>query len=434
MKYSKYNIIFSDNDIHYLWNTYSNAVSKLDEDTLIALQNFKDGTVISKEFPYYNYMEKNGFIVEESLDESNRLINRWQSFVDHASPKVLNITLAPTMRCNYECPYCFEEGKKNGKTMSKETADAVISFIRKKAENNPMLECISINGFGGEPLMNIDMLEYICNKVQRLCKEHEIKFKGHIVTNAFFLTQSITDRLVACGITSAQVTVDGMPEVYATSKGTTTGSFYRVVNNIVNACKVIKIAVRINVREDGYNDAIELTDYLLKDRLLDGLVSIYIANIRQYTETVETEKRVFSNWCEMSRKYMHLFEPCVGKYMATGLMVKGTKSRCAPCSNICRYNACIGPEGELYPCEHYFGDARYVCGSVYSGEKRTEMAERLRMARFPEEKECSNCPFAPVCLGGCPDDNMLQRNAICCDAYGKYLIDRKLFEIKVKHL
>lgn len=49
--------------------------------------------------------------------------------------------------------------------MSKETADAVISFIRKKAENNPMLECISINGFGGEPLMNIDMLEYICNKV-----------------------------------------------------------------------------------------------------------------------------------------------------------------------------------------------------------------------------------------------------------------------------
>ena len=76
MKYSKYNIIFSDNDIHYLWNTYSNAVSKLDEDTLIALQNFKDGTVISKEFPYYNYMEKNGFIVEESLDESNRLINR----------------------------------------------------------------------------------------------------------------------------------------------------------------------------------------------------------------------------------------------------------------------------------------------------------------------------------------------------------------------
>lgn len=152
MKYSKYNIIFSDNDIHYLWNTYSNAVSKLDEDTLIALQNFKDGTVISKEFPYYNYMEKNGFIVEESLDESNRLINRWQSFVDHASPKVLNITLAPTMRCNYECPYCFEEGKKNGKTMSKETADAVISFIRKKQKITLCLNAYLLTVLAGNHL------------------------------------------------------------------------------------------------------------------------------------------------------------------------------------------------------------------------------------------------------------------------------------------
>ncbi len=377
-------------------------------------------------------MKKNGYVVDESVDETSRLLEQWQYHVNDTSPRVFNVTLAPTMQCNYNCPYCFEAGKRNGVTMSQETADAVIAFIREKAENNPSLERISINGFGGEPLLNVDILEYICQAVQQLCKKCCIEFNGHITTNAFFLTPSVASRLSNCGITTAQVSIDGMPEVYAVSKGATSYAFYRVVDNIANACNAIRISVRINVHRDGLPAAVELTDYLLKERSLDGLIKIYIANIRQYGETVKAERANFLSWCKMNREYMQLFDPVSGKYMTKGLAIRSLKSHSVPCNNICKYNACIGPEGELYPCEHYFGDRRYISGSVFNGAMETEMSARLRVAQFPKGKECRKCTIAPICLGGCPDDNVRHHNIISCETYYRSLVDRKLLEIKMR--
>lgn len=149
--------------------------------------------------------------------------------------------------------------------------------------------------------MYIDVFERICHPLIRLCDERGIRFKGHVITNAYFLTDDIVDRLVKCRITSAQVSIDGMPEVYAAGKGVPAKAFYRVVDNIVTACNRLRISVRVNVPRDGLDNARELRDYLMQERGLDGKISIYIANTRLYGASLETEKQISQTGAKWTR-------------------------------------------------------------------------------------------------------------------------------------
>ena len=431
MKFSKFNIIIKDGNEPYIWNTKSNAVSKLDDPTFQRLAEIKPEFILPDDFPFLDYMSANGFVVDDEFDETGEILREWSRTIDDTAPSSLSITLAPGMGCNYNCPYCFENGKRGGSRMTYETADAVVWFIRKKIDSNPSLKTIALNGFGGEPLMYIDVFERICHPLIRLCDERGIRFKGHVITNAYFLTDDIVDRLVKCRISSAQVSIDGMPEVYAAGKGVPAKAFYRVVDNIVTACNRMRISVRVNVPRDGLDNARELRDYLMQERGLDGKISIYIANTRLYGASLETEKANFANWCEMDKKFIESFDPDKGSFNFRSLTQKISGSHSSPCKNICRYNACIGPEGELYPCEHYFGDGRYVCGSIFSGANDTEISEEFRKVKLPDNKDCGSCALFPVCMGGCPDDNIHSRNIIECDMYREHLVDRKLLEIRI---
>lgn len=179
--------------------------------------------------------------------------------------------------------------------------------------------------------MYIDIFERICHPLIRLCDERGIRFKGHVITNAYFLTDDIVDRLVKCRISSAQVSIDGMPEVYAAGKGVPAKAFYRVVDNIVTACNRMRISVRVNVPRDGLDNARELRDYLMQERGLDGKISIYIANTRLYGASLETEKANFANWCEMDKEFIKSFDPNKGSFNYKSLTQKISGSHSSPC-------------------------------------------------------------------------------------------------------
>lgn len=433
MKFSKYNIVIKDEESgeFYLWNTRSNAVAKLNEEMRCHLSVIQSGEKLPNDMQFLDYMKANGFAVDDVADETSEILQGWNGAINNCTPESLSLTIVPGMGCNYNCPYCFENGRRNGPRMTDGTADAVVEFVRKKMDSNPALKMIALNGFGGEPLMYVDIFERICHPLIRLCDERGIRFKGHVITNAFFLTDDVVDKLVKCRITSAQVSVDGMPEVYAAGKGVSADAFYRVVENIAAACDRIKISVRVNVPRDGLDNACELRDYLLKERDLDGKISIYIAHTRLYDASPETERENFANWCKMDKEFIESFDPDKGSFSFSSLTQKISVSHTSPCKNICRYNACIGPEGELYPCEHYFGDKRFVCGSIFNGVSDTEVSGEFRKAKLPDGKDCGSCPMFPICMGGCPDDNIHSRNVIDCERYCDHLIDRKLLEIRI---
>lgn len=132
MKFSKFNIIIKDGNEPYIWNTKSNAVSKLDGPTFQRLVEIKPEFILPDDFPFLDYMSANGFVVDDEFDETGEILREWSRTIDDTAPSSLSITLAPGMGCNYNCPYCFENGKRGGSRMTYETADAVVWFIRKK--------------------------------------------------------------------------------------------------------------------------------------------------------------------------------------------------------------------------------------------------------------------------------------------------------------
>ena len=59
------------------------------------------------------------------------------------------------------------------------------------------------------------------------------------------------------------------------------------------------------------------------------------------------------------------------------------------------------------------------------------MQKQYRKVKLPDNKDCGSCALFPVCMGGCPDDNIHSRNIIECDMYREHLVDRKLLEIRI---
>ncbi len=76
--------------------------------------------------------------------------------------KYLDITIAPTMRCNFNCSYCFEGDNKSFSKMSAEVENAIIQYIVKKKQST---ERLILRWFGGEPLLAFDKILSISSRL-----------------------------------------------------------------------------------------------------------------------------------------------------------------------------------------------------------------------------------------------------------------------------
>lgn len=100
---------------------------------------------------YFEELLKQGFIKPIELNEFNKILTIERSAAYESTEEKLTFVIAPTLACNLNCVYCFENGYRNKKTMSEETLDEVISFIESKLKNQT--KSIHITWFGGEPLL-----------------------------------------------------------------------------------------------------------------------------------------------------------------------------------------------------------------------------------------------------------------------------------------
>lgn len=161
MKLSKYTFLFgTDEKEYYAYNTLSNALIKLDEESYAILQRLKGDAQVSKtgldkeaEEDLYN----NTILTDSDEDDFLKYkasITRLRS--QRAS---MHLTLAPTMDCCFKCPYCFEKHKEQG-YMTPEVMDSIIKFVSSYRD----LKYIKLTWFGGEPLMAVRQIEEFYDK------------------------------------------------------------------------------------------------------------------------------------------------------------------------------------------------------------------------------------------------------------------------------
>ncbi len=105
-------------------------------------------------------LKKGGFILENDINELELLkLVRLQGQYNSSS---LGLTLAPTLGCNFNCVYCYEEDHNNFTKMSDEVQDSILKLIKGKGK---ALNSLNITWYGGEPLLAIDIVQSLSKKI-----------------------------------------------------------------------------------------------------------------------------------------------------------------------------------------------------------------------------------------------------------------------------
>lgn len=190
----------------------------------------------------------------------------------------LELNIMPTEQCNFRCEYCYEHFEIG--RMKPETVSAVKKLVSRRLSE---LKNLSIEWFGGEPLVAYDIMVDIMSHVNASMRVENptLRIRGSATTNGYLLTQERLEELVLLGVRSFQISFDGDREEHdklrrrADGKGT----FDVVFSNIVAAHNTdinFNITIRMHVNSGNYESMKTLIDRIVTDIGADGRYKLHI--------------------------------------------------------------------------------------------------------------------------------------------------------------
>ncbi|WP_299003226.1 radical SAM protein [uncultured Shewanella sp.] len=169
------------------------------------------------------------------------------------NPNVFHLILFPTEQCNFRCVYCYEDF--NIGAMEPWLIQAIKQFLETKI---PQLTVLSLNWFGGEPLLAKNILFELAEYAFALAKKNNVKLKGDLTTNGLLLDVNTLTRLVELKQTHFQISIDGDAEHHDTTRITRTGkgSFDKIWNRLLDASNTdLDFTVTLRIHVTALNQA-----------------------------------------------------------------------------------------------------------------------------------------------------------------------------------
>jgi uncharacterized protein len=388
-------------------------------------------------------MEYAGFVVDDSLDEISRLAEMQQK--QRAGTDSIHLTIAPTLSCNFGCPYCFETAKPG--VMEENVQQAVFDFIQNQIETiHP--KNISITWYGGEPLLAKDIVVSMSRKIDALSKAYSMTSGFNIVTNGYLIDETAAEQLFDCGIRRAQITIDGCEERHNHRRFLKTnpekGTYDQILRGInLFAQHGIKVILRMNVDKENLEDIGTFVREMNAKIVNMEYVSIHLGHVFDFNANGQSFE---GNNCISTERFadcqieaLKLF-----KDMGFSASIKDKYPRLmSECGAVTKNWFVINPEGKIYRCWNDISIDSLSIGSVfhpldYGSENCKRWSEKSSVLT---NAECVGCMVLPICMGGCPRERVYsRRNADCKEV--KYNIGRlitffanekKFFEKEVSH-
>ena len=402
MKISMYTFLFEIDSKFYAYNTLSNALIKIAEDTYkILLVNKNSHTPLQEKDlgcdELYQTLIENHMITENDRDE---FLLYKSIILAGRSINILNLTIAPTMDCNYSCSYCFENCKRNI-YMTEKVISSIIKFI----EQYENIKNIHVVWFGGEPLLGIKQIESLYRKMILIPDKN---YSFSIISNGFLISPDIIKLFKEMKLQHIQITLDGLKETHNKIKFTKNenDTFSRTIKNIdllASSAPEIRISIRVNMNKENSSEFITLYSFILQRYKSNPLIGIYPAFITSTSSKSSSSCSLLFNRQEKSEFIQQLYyDRCI----VTNLCGYPDSSF-TECSIRNKHTFTIDPEGYLYKCWEIIGDQKYAIakldseGTIQSIDQK--ILNRYLYAADPlEDKTCSKCPYLPICFGGCP--------------------------------
>jgi len=434
---------FSMNGVNVVMDIISGAVHVVDEivyDIVDSYEEMSEEDLVSKFADKYS--EK---AVHEACEEIKELKDAGMLFVEDDYTNVLDMVgkRQPVVKalclhiahdCNLKCKYCFaEEGEYHGhrSLMSAEVGKKAIDFIIKSSGSRHNLE---VDFFGGEPLMNFDVVKEIVEYAREEEKKYNKNFRFTITTNGILLNDEIQE-YINKHMHNVVISLDGRKEVNDRMRPRAGGQgSYDVI-----VPKFQKLAESRNQTDyyirgtftrqnlDFSKDVLHMADLGFKQISVEPVVG------QEYEEYAIREEDLPAIYEEYERLACELYErhkeggkkdfnffhfmidlsggPCVAK-------------RLVGCGSGTEYLA-VTPEGDLYPCHQFVGLDDFKMGSVFTGLEREDIREKFESCNVYAKEDCKKCWCRFYCSGGCAanayqlNGDLFKPYKIACDLQKK---------------
>lgn len=414
VKKSKYNIFVPfAHDKFIVYNPFSGAIGTFDSDTM---ERFNSDSLTKEET---DVLIRKGIYVSSTINEID-IINRDR--VNGIFSSYKNYRIWSTSACNARCYYCFEKGIPT-LNMTEATADTVVDFICSLVNEG---DSVSIEWFGGEPLLNVKIIDYISKKISIYFDEQGIPWHASMISNGSLVTPDIIQRMKEqWKIQGVQITLDGYGENYNQTKkyiNPTAHNFESVIQNIKMLLdNDVHVSIRMNYDTINYNSLKELIAFLGKEFSNRSNISFYVYPI---WDALCGGENSFTTATVADKKLIDLFEDLVSKGMATASILARLQYRKRQCS-ACGINSfSILPNGDILKCSEAFN---CVVGNVCSGIIDENSA--IKWTDPGLDEDCLHCTYLPLCQGGCRASRVT--NMPRCSAFKSIIPE--LLEWYIKH-
>lgn len=431
-KFSNYNKVLKIDNDYYFFNSITGGFGKLNEKyhSIFCCNKFnmeEQLELIRKDDEIINKLIQGNMLIHSKLNELSYLkgLHNIYRFQRH---NVLGLTIAPTLDCNFRCPYCYEKEKDYPKGgMTKEVMDKVVEFIDLKLENKGHL---TLNWYGGEPLLEVEKVLELQESINSLAKDKNIDQMIGMITNGFLLTKDISDKLFTVGLRSLQVTIDGDRKTHDNRRKHINGeeTFEKILDNIMLVNDEIRISIRVNIDRNNVSSIEDLLDHLCNRGIQKR------KNITVYFSIVRNQICSFYNYCYSQKEYADEEVKLYNLLLEKGFpLPREPRANIASCGAISPFSFLIQPDGGLQKCWNTIGDNNELVGHLLDNDNKEKFIANLykwyAWSPFDREK-CEKCSILPICMGSCPYESISNKDERNCDPY-KFNIN-KMLELLVK--
>lgn len=408
---------YKNNGYNIVLDVNSGAIHVVDDVTYDVIELFEDNSakeIIEKLVDRYPQTE-----IEEAIQEVNELKDNEELFTeDTYKERIIDFKKRQTVvkalclhiahDCNLACRYCFaEEGEYHGRRalMSYETGKQALDFL---IDNSGSRRNLEVDFFGGEPLMNWDVVKQLVAYGREQEKLHDKHFRFTLTTNGVLLNDEIME-FANKEMDNVVLSIDGRKEVHDRMrpfrKGA--GSYDLIVpkfQKFAESRHQDKYYVRgtyTHFNTDFSKDVLHLADLGFKQISVEPVVAQptdeYALKESDLPVLFDEYDRLAAEMVKRNKagngfNFFHFMidlngGPCVAK-------------RLSGCGSGTEYLA-VTPWGDLYPCHQFVGQDDFLMGNVDDGIVKPEIADDFRSCNVYSKDKCRNCFAKFYCSGGC---------------------------------
>ncbi len=320
--------------------------------------------------------------------------------------KALCLHVAHT--CNLNCSYCFaSQGKYHGErdVMSFEVGKRALDFL---VENSGTRHNLEVDFFGGEPLMNWQVVKDLVSYARKIEKEANKNFRFTLTTNGVLIDDDVID-FANREMSNVVLSLDGRKEIHDRFRVDYLGNgsfdkivpkFQKLVEKRGNKNYYMR-GTFTHANPDFLKDIETMLDLGFTELSMEPVVCAPDDPSALTKEDKEVVMEQYEKLAQLMLKKHREGKPFTFYHYMIDL--KGgpcVYKRVSGCGSGTEYMA-VTPWGDLYPCHQFVGEEAFKLGNVFDGVTNTAVQEKFASCNVYTRPECADCWAKLYCSGGC---------------------------------